>query len=241
MTSAFITHLYILESTPNDIINIIAAQLEDMRKQGIHTFPDQLLNMMTVDTMKNTFDTTFLDDEEIASGTCVTSSHMEGTPHAHVVTLPTFSTAAYGLTLPASRQLRWTTNIPHTSIPPWIPDSLRQPLLNQTPTITKANVDRLLLAKDTCTIHCKEFRGLSAIVAFRLFRAAAILTLYRHLSAIEHTQQNCTATSVDQLSQPIQALLLALYLVQQVGDWRLDDIDNTVIFTSTKINYNPFR
>jgi hypothetical protein len=50
--------------------------------------------VMTVDTMKNTFDTTFLDDEQIASGTCVTSLHMEGTPDAHVATLPTFSPAA---------------------------------------------------------------------------------------------------------------------------------------------------
>jgi hypothetical protein len=65
-----------------------------MRKQGIHTSPDQLQNMMTVDTMKNTFDATFIDEEQIASGTYVTSSHLKGTPHAQVATLPTFSLAA---------------------------------------------------------------------------------------------------------------------------------------------------
>jgi len=83
-----------------------------MIKQGIHTSPDQLQQMITVDNMNNTFDTTFLDDEQIASGTYVTSPHLEGTPHARVVTLPTFSTMAYVLILLAIRRLRWTTNIP---------------------------------------------------------------------------------------------------------------------------------
>jgi hypothetical protein len=32
-------HLLIPEPTPDDIINIIAAHLEDMSKQGIHTSP----------------------------------------------------------------------------------------------------------------------------------------------------------------------------------------------------------
>ena len=191
--------------------------------------------------MNNTNDTTFLDDEQIASGTYVTSQHLEGTPHAHVVTLPTFSSAAYELTLLASRQLRWTTNIPQTSIPSWITDSLRQPVLNQSPTVTIANVERLLLAKDTCTIYSKEFQGLNATIAFRIFRAATIMTLYIYLSTVEHIQQNNTATSVDQLSQPTQALLHALDSVQPVGDWKLDDMDNTVIFTPSEINHNPLR
>ena len=61
---------------------------------------------MTIDCFKNIHDTTFLDDEHIASGTYLTSKHLDGTPHAHVITLPTFSPATYGLTLLASRQLR---------------------------------------------------------------------------------------------------------------------------------------
>ena len=190
-----------------------------MRKQGIHTSPNQLHHMMTVDNVNNTFDTIFLDDEQIATGTYVTSPHLEGTPHAHdVARLPTLSPAPYGLTLLASRRLRWTTNISQTNIPSWIPDNLRQPLLNQTPTVTRANVDRLLPAKDTCKIYKKEFRGLNAIVAFRLFRAVAILTLYRYLSAVEHRKQNNTSTWVDQLSKPTQALLQALDSVQPARD-----------------------
>jgi len=78
-------------------------------------------------------------------------------------------------------------------------------------------------------------------VAFRLFRVVAILTLYRHLSAVEHRQQKGTATSVDQLSQPTQALLHALDSVQPAGDLRLDDKAITMIFTPTEINYNTLR
>jgi len=85
---------------------------------------------MIVDPVMDTYDTTLLDDEPIASGTYLTSKHLEGTPHAHVVTLPPFSPATYGLTLMASRQLRWTTTLPHTSIPAWISDNLWQPILN---------------------------------------------------------------------------------------------------------------
>jgi hypothetical protein len=217
-TGAFMIHLLIPKPTPMDKIDIIAAQFKDTSKQGIHTSPDQQQHIITLDSMNNTFDTTFLDDEQIASGTYVTSPHLDGTPHAHVVTLPTFSPAAYGLTLLASRQLRWTTNIPQTSIPSWIPDSLHQSLLNQSPTVTRANVDRMLPAKDTCTIYSKEFRGLNAIVAFGLFRAAVIPTLYRYLFAVEHMQHNSTATSVDQLSRPTQALLHAMDSVQPARD-----------------------
>jgi len=148
----------------------------------------------------------------------VTSLHLEGTPHAHVVTLPTFSPATYSLTLLSSRQLQWTTILPQTSIPACIPDKIRQPLLNQTSTITRANVDRLLPGKDTCTIYINKLRGLVVIVVFKLFRAATIPTLYRDLSEVEQRQHNTTVTSVDQLSKPTQALLLTLDSVQPTGD-----------------------
>jgi len=104
-TNAFMINLYIPEATSDDIPNIIAAQLEDMHKQGIQTSLAQLHTIITVDSMTKTLDTTFLDDEPIASGTYLTSTHLEGILHAHVITLPTFSHGTYGLTLLASRQL----------------------------------------------------------------------------------------------------------------------------------------
>ncbi len=102
-------------------------------------------------------------------------------------------------------------------------------------------MDRLTPANDTCTIHITDFQGITAVRAFRLFRAAVILTLHRHLSALEHRQQNNMATCIDQLSQPTHALLHALDSVQPAGNWRRDDRANTVIFTPTKVNYNTLR
>ncbi len=78
-------------------------------------------------------------------------------------------------------------------------------------------------------------------MAFRIFRAAAILTLYRNLSAVEHRHQNNTATSVDQLSQPTQALLQAMDSGQPAGGWKLDERPNTMIFYPTEIDYNTLR
>ena len=116
-----------------------------------------------------------------------------------------------------------------------------QPLHNQTPMITRANVDRLIAAKDTCTIHSPVFQGVSSIVAYIIFRATTILTLYRHLSAVEHRQQNSSTTSLDQLFQPTQALLQAMDSVQPAGYWKLDERANTMIFYPTEINYNTLR
>jgi hypothetical protein len=86
--NAYIGHLYIPESTPADIANIMAAQLEDVQKQGIQTSLKRIHNIMTVDPMTDTLESTFLDDNPIAPGNYETSPHLERIPHAHVVTLP---------------------------------------------------------------------------------------------------------------------------------------------------------
>ena len=78
-------------------------------------------------------------------------------------------------------------------------------------------------------------------MAFRIFRAAAILTVYRNLSAVDHKQHNSLATSVDQLSQPTQALLQATDSVQPAGGWNMDERPNTVIFYPTETDYNTLR
>ncbi len=73
-----------------------------MQKQGIHTSLDQLENQMTIAHIVDTRDTISLDDEPIASGTYLISKHLEGSPHAQVITLPTFTPAIYGIPLLAS-------------------------------------------------------------------------------------------------------------------------------------------
>jgi hypothetical protein len=143
----------------------------------------------------------------------MTSLDMEGVPHAYIVTTPTFSSATYGLTLLASRQLRWTTNLPQEYIHKRLPKSLRNPLLAQVPTITRKNVDKPNNAKDTCTIHSHDFQGLMAPAAFNLFRATTIQTLHKYLTVVDHKYQNQTVTCLDKISQPTQAMLQALDLV----------------------------
>jgi hypothetical protein len=87
------------------------------------------------------------------------SPHMKGVPHAYLVTLPTFSSSTYGRALLASKQLRWTSNLPATIIFAWILDNLRKPLLNPDLIDTLKNVDKLIHAKDICTIHNHDFQG----------------------------------------------------------------------------------
>ncbi len=94
---------------------------------------------------------------------------------------------------------------------------MRKALLAQIPTVTRKNVNKIHTAKDTCTIHSHDFQRLTTHAAYNLFRAATILTLHKHITAIEHKHQNQTATSLDKLSQPIHALLQVLDSIQSAN------------------------
>ena len=107
--------------------------------------------------MTDTLYTTHLDDERISHTTAVISSHLESTPHAYIITTPTFSHATYGLTLLVGIQLRWITTLPTECIDDKLPEDLRKTLLAQVPTVTRKNVDKSIAANDTYTIHSEEF------------------------------------------------------------------------------------
>jgi hypothetical protein len=213
-TSAFLIHIHILEATPNDISSIITMQLNEMQKMGILNPADNFTNLMTVHPLLDTHHTTYLGGDKIIHTTSMLSPHLEGTPHAYIVTTLTFSQATSGLTLLATRQLRWTTSIPDNYINTKLPEHRKKSLITQIPTITRKNVDKPNTAKDPCAIHCHEFQGLSVIAAFNLFRTATIQTLHKHLTEVEHKHQNKTANSLDNLSQATQAILQALDSVQ---------------------------
>jgi hypothetical protein len=123
--NAFTVHLYLPVSTADDVVNLLGAQLDAMQAKGAPTSSANITTAMAVDAINDTRASTYLDDDPIASGTYVISPHLETIPHAHIVILPTFSVATYGLALLASRQLRWASTIPLTSTPTWIPDNLR--------------------------------------------------------------------------------------------------------------------
>ena len=80
-------------------------QLNEMQKASILNHADDYTCTMIVHPQVDTHHTTYLDDQRLSQTTTMLSLHMEGIPHAFVVTTPTFSPATYGLTLRASRQL----------------------------------------------------------------------------------------------------------------------------------------
>jgi hypothetical protein len=162
-----------------------------MQKFGALSLAEDYTNNLTVHPLHDTQLTTYLDDERHIQSTTMTSPYLEGIPHAYIVTTPTFSSATYGLTLLAGRQLRWTTNIPDEYIHTRLPESLRKFFLAQVPpTIARKNVDKPNKAKYTCTIQSHVFEDLSATDVFNLFRAPSIQTLHKHLIAVDHRHQN---------------------------------------------------
>jgi hypothetical protein len=90
-TSAFLIHIYIPEATPEDIITIISRQLKEMQRRGILNPADNLSSNMTAHPLTGTLHTTHIDDERISHTTTMISPHLEGTPHAYIITTPTFS------------------------------------------------------------------------------------------------------------------------------------------------------
>jgi len=77
-----------------------------MQKNVALSPTDNYTNSMTAHPRADTHHTTYLDYEHISQATNKTSEHLEGVPHAYIVTAPTFSPTTYGLTLLASIPLR---------------------------------------------------------------------------------------------------------------------------------------
>ena len=212
-----------------------------MQKNGELNFADNHTSSMTIQPIKGTHETTYIDDGHITQTTNMPSPHLEGIPHAYIVTTLTFSTATYGPTLLASRQLRWTNNLPEECIYTRFPENLRKPLLVQVPTIARKNVGKPNNAKETCTIHNHDFQGLTTASAFNLFRTSIIHTLHPHLTTVDHKYQSQTATCLVKLWQPTQALLHTLDSVQPSTRWHTYARPNTMMFTPTEVEYNPLR
>ncbi len=172
-----------------------------MQKVGVFNLANESTGTMKVHPLLDTHLTTYFDDERLIQTTAMISPHLEGIPRAYIVTTPTFSSATYGLPLLASGQLRWTTNLPEEYIHIKLPKNLRKSLLAQVQTITSKNVDKPNNAKDTCTVHCHEFQGLSTPAAFNLFRAADIKTLHKNITADDLKHQNQRPNSLENRSQ----------------------------------------
>ena len=137
-------------------------------------------------------------------------SQLNTGPSSFTTTLTTFSTAAYGLLLLASRHTRWTTGIPESLIPSAITQNIRQAILQQTMIIIKTNSDAPKLSRDACNITGLAFSGLRPTECYRLFKASAPHTALKLIKAAEYRYQHERATSAAKLSPSLQALLQVL-------------------------------
>jgi hypothetical protein len=140
-----------------------------------------------------------LDDEPITSTTEVITPQLRTCPYSFTVTLPTFSSATYGLLLLANRQARWSTHIPAALIPQHMPQPLRQALLHQIPTTIRSNTIDPKPSRDTCSITSTAFAGNRPAECHRIFKASVIHTALKLITASEYRFQYERATSVAEL------------------------------------------
>jgi len=190
-----------------------------MQNDGEHTSSGHLHNIMRVNPLTYTYLTTYSDDEHIAPEMTMTLPHLEGVPHAHIVTMPTFCPPTYGLTLLTSRELRWTSNLPQLTSPSEYLTAYENLSSFRSRQSTARTSTRFTNDKDTCTIHSHDFQGQTTIPAYHLFRAATILTMHMRLITLKHIYQNQADTNMEQLSQSTQALMHAQDSAQPATKW----------------------
>jgi hypothetical protein len=124
---------------PNDadhktlIKTILTNHLAYMQSAGLPTSPEGLDALQVQENSTYPVKPEY-DDKPITNTTQVTPSQLNNRPYSFTITLPTFSTATYGLLFLASKQTRWSTRIPKTLIPSFITQTIRQAIMQKTPT-----------------------------------------------------------------------------------------------------------
>ena len=145
--NAFTLYYQQPNAKPQDIPRLLMLHLTEMQSQGRTTDPSSLPNIATVHIRTGPPYHAELDDDPIHSNTLLIHRNI---PYLHVITLPTHSLSTYGLTLLASRQVRWTRSFP---------EDTRKIYILQIPTITRRIVNPPRLARDPCTIYNPAFQG----------------------------------------------------------------------------------
>jgi len=122
------------KARPQDILRLLMLHLTEMQSQGHTTDPSSLPNIATVHSRTSPPNHAELDEDPIHINTLLVDPNI---PYLHVITLSTHSLLIYGLTLLASRQVRWTVSTPEDLIsqktPPSIPKDTRKSYLLQAP------------------------------------------------------------------------------------------------------------
>jgi len=195
------------------IKRILINQLVHMQSAGLPTSPEGLNALQVQDNYTCSVQPEH-DDEPITNTTQVTPSQLNTCPYSFTITLPTFSIAAHGLLLLASRQMRWSTSIPDSLIPTFITQTIRQAILQQTPTTIRSNTNAPRHSMDACSITSLAFASLRPTECYRIFKGSAFYTLHKLVTAAEYRYHHERATSAAELSPPLQALLQILDAAQ---------------------------
>jgi hypothetical protein len=193
-------------NSDTDVIDILTLRLDSMREAGYLTNISGI-NSATITTYSDIPPTDELDNEPISTSTSVTPHQLTPCPYKFRLTLPTNSPATAGLLLLASRQVPWTTCIPEEFIPTRFPEDLRQSLLQQIPTIIRAN--NIPPQTGPRHLHYLQpgFTRLTPRESLRQFRAAVLHTLHKILTSSEYRQPHDSSTMATHLSPHAQALL----------------------------------
>jgi len=86
------------------------------------------------------------------------------------------------------------------------------------------------------------FAGLRPTECYRIFRASALHTTIKRITAAGYRYQHERATSVAVLPPPpLQALLHVLDAIQPATKWSAEERPNTITFTPLDVDYNPFH
>jgi hypothetical protein len=206
----YLPHEVDLKATITTIIN---NQLAQMQAAGLPTSPEGLEALQVQENSDYPI-IPEIDDDPHTNTTEVLPTHLRTCPYSFNLTLPTFSSAAYGLLLLASRQTRWTANITEALIPHAIPQPIRKALLQQMPTVIRGNTEPPKQSRDICSITSTAFTAQRPTDCHKHFKAAALYTAFKLITATEYRYQHERATSAAELSPPLQALLQVLDAIQ---------------------------
>ena len=80
MMSACMVYVYLFVSTPDDIINLLGALLDEMRAKELPTSFTNLDTTTTMNTITASRHCTNMDDESVTYDTIMASSHLERRP-----------------------------------------------------------------------------------------------------------------------------------------------------------------
>jgi hypothetical protein len=185
------------------ILTILSNQLVQMQTAGHPKSPEGM------DALQVQENSTYpvcpeLDDKPITSTTEVIPTQFRICPYSFTLTLPTFNSASYGLLLLASKQARWSSNIPEALIPQTISQPIRQALIQQMPTTIRSNTKAQKLARDIWCITSLAFTSHRATECYRIFKAYALYTAYKIITSAEYRYQHERAASAAELSPPFK-------------------------------------